>query len=146
MRSAAHIRAQFPALQSCPDVLLDNAGGSQVPRQVIEAIREYMLTTYVQVGADYRTSIQATETVHKAHQFVNLMMNGVRNGLVALGSSTTVLCAMLADCYARAGSHRRNEIIVAETAHEAKGPSKAPSPAGKGFGGLVSPPELPGTA
>lgn len=29
-----NIRASFPAIGASPDVLLDNAGGSQVPRQV----------------------------------------------------------------------------------------------------------------
>ena len=118
MRSVEHIRKRFPAFRVCADVLLDNAGGSQVPRQVADAMADYMLATYVQLGADYRTSVCSTGTVQKAHEFVNLMMIGVQHGHVALGSSTTVLCAMLAECYARAGSQARNEIIVAETAHE----------------------------
>jgi len=117
--SIEHIREQFPAIRACTDVLLDNAGGSQVPRQVADAIREYMLSTYVQVGADYGTSVCSTGTVQRAHEFVNLLMNGVQHGRVAFGSSTTVLCAMLAECYAHAGGRARNEIIVAETAHEA---------------------------
>jgi cysteine desulfurase family protein (TIGR01976 family) len=119
MLSVDHIREFFPAIQAAQDVLLDNAGGSQVPRQVAEAICDYMLTTYVQVGADYVTSRRSTETVERAHDFINLFMNGVGRGHVVLGSSTTVLCAMLADCYARAAQAGRNEIIVAETAHEA---------------------------
>jgi len=119
MISLEHIREQFPSLQTCSDVLLDNAGGSQVPRQVAEAMCYYMLSNYVQVGADYRTSLSATATVHRAHEFVTLMMNGVQHGHVAIGSSTTMLCAMLAECYARASNRTRNEIIVAETAHEA---------------------------
>lgn len=119
MLSADQIREFFPAIQASPDVLLDNAGGSQVPRQVADAIRDYMLTTYVQLGADYATSRQSTQTVERAHEFINLFMNGVGLGQVALRSSTTVLCAMLADCYARNDHAGRNEIIVAETAHEA---------------------------
>lgn len=119
MISLEHIREQFPSLQTCSDVLLDNAGGSQVPRLVADAIRDYMLSNYVQVGANYRTSLSATATVHRAHEFVTLMMNGVQHGHVAIGSSTTMLCAMLSECYARASNGTRNEIIVAETAHEA---------------------------
>jgi cysteine desulfurase family protein (TIGR01976 family) len=114
-----HIRSSFPAIGASRDVLLDNAGGSQVPRQVADAMRDYMLTSYVQPGADYETSRHSTETVERAHEFVELFMNGVGLGKVVLASSTTVLCAMLADCYARAASPGRNEIIVAETAHEA---------------------------
>ena len=119
MLTLDEIRGFFPALQASSDVLLDNAGGSQVPEQVADAMRDYMLTTYVQLGADYGTSLDSTDTVERAHEFITLFMNGTDNGAVALGSSTTVLCAMLADCYARAKRNGRDEIIVAETAHEA---------------------------
>ena len=54
------IRAQFPAL-SGPDTLLDNAGGSQLPLQVIDAMTRYMRETFVQLNADYETSKTATE-------------------------------------------------------------------------------------
>ncbi|MCO6439030.1 MAG: aminotransferase class V-fold PLP-dependent enzyme [Phycisphaerae bacterium] len=119
MLTTDRIRRFFPALQTSKDVLLDNAGGSQVPVQVADAVRNYMLTTYTQVGADYEISRRSTETVERAHAFVELFMNVQGKGKVAFGSSTTVLCAMLADCYANAGAGVRNEIIVAETAHEA---------------------------
>ena len=119
MLTLDEIRGFFPALQASPDVLLDNAGGSQVPEQVADAMRDYMLTTYVQLGADYKTSLESTDTVERAHEFIGLFMNGTGNGAVVLGSSTTILCAMLADCYARAERNGRDEIIVAETAHEA---------------------------
>jgi cysteine desulfurase family protein (TIGR01976 family) len=125
MITTKQIRTFFPAIEACPDVLLDNAGGSQAPRQVADAMRDYMLNTYVQLGADYDTSRLSTATVARAHEFINLFMNGIGRGQVMLASSTTVNCAMLADCYARAhrdsagGGSNRNEIIVAETAHEA---------------------------
>ncbi|MHC5109078.1 MAG: aminotransferase class V-fold PLP-dependent enzyme [Planctomycetota bacterium] len=119
MQSIEEIRACFPGIASSRDALLDNAGGSQVPRHVIDAIRHYMSNTYVQLGADYETSRQSTATVQRAHEFINLLMNGTGLGRVVLASSTTVLCNMLADCYARAPRDGRDEIIVAETAHEA---------------------------
>jgi selenocysteine lyase/cysteine desulfurase len=119
MLELENIRVSFPAIGASPDVLLDNAGGSQIPRQAADAIRDYMVTTYVQLGADYETSRRSTETVDRAHEFIGLFMNGVGRGKIVLASSTTVLCAMLAECYARAAHDERNEIIVAETAHEA---------------------------
>ena len=116
------IRAQFPALAG-DTVYLENAGGSQVPAVVADSIREYMLTSYVQLGAGYPLSHRATELVDEAHDFVRLMMNG-KNGEVILGSSTSALLQMLARCYAevlKPGS----EIIVAQTGHEANvGPWK----------------------
>ncbi len=119
MLTTDEIRSFFPAIQTSPDVILDNAGGSQVPKGVADAIRDYMLENYVQVGADYETSQRSTGTVAKAHEFIDLFMNGVGCGHAILASSTTVQCAVLADCYARAARGGRNEIIVAETAHEA---------------------------
>ena len=65
--SVDEIRRFFPAITTCPDALLDNAGGSQVPRQVADAMRDYMLTNYVQLGADYNKSRRSTTTVERAH-------------------------------------------------------------------------------
>jgi cysteine desulfurase family protein (TIGR01976 family) len=113
------IRSAFPALAATSDVLLDNAGGSQVPAVVADAIRDYMLTNYVQLGADYETAKRSTAVVADAHDFINLFMNGQDSGKVMLLSATTVLCNMLADCYGRAPQNGRDEIIVAQTSHEA---------------------------
>ena len=116
------IRSQFPALAD-DTVYLENAGGSQVPTVVADRISDYMLTSYVQLGAGYPLSQRATEIVDDAHHFVRLMMNGI-DGEVILGPSTSALLRMLAGCYAqilRPGA----EIIVAQTGHEANiGPWK----------------------
>jgi selenocysteine lyase/cysteine desulfurase len=73
-----------------------------------------VLATYVPLGADYETSLRSTETVERAHEFIELFMNGVGLGKVVLASSTTVLCGVLAERCTRAADDRRNEIIVAE--------------------------------
>ncbi len=120
--SPAAVREHFPALASCPDVLpdvlLDNAGGSQVPESVARAIADYMRSTYVQLGADYATSRRCTELVARAHAMVRCLMNADGVGEVIFGSSTSALVTMLADCYARAGAGTRDQIIVAQTNHE----------------------------
>ncbi len=118
----ARIRAQFPALAG-DTVFLENAGGSQVPKVVADRISDYMTSTYVQLGAGYPLSQQATRIVDEAHEFVRLLMNG-GDGAVVLGPSTSALLRMLSDCYAktlRPGS----AIVVAQTGHEANvGPWK----------------------
>lgn len=113
----ARIRAQFPALAG-ETVFLENAGGSQVPGIVANAIRDYMLSSYVQLGAGYAHSLRATETVDKAHDFINLFMNGTQRGKVILGSSSSALCRMLADCYANVIGADAS-IVLAASAHEA---------------------------
>lgn len=111
------IRAHFPGLKS-PTVFLENAGGSQVPESVIDAVSNYYSNSYANFGAAYPESIAATKTFKSAHSFMNLFMNGVQVGDVILGSSTSALCRMLADAYLdilRPG----DELIICETAHEA---------------------------
>jgi len=133
--TVAEIRAAFPAL-SAPTVFLDNAGGSQVPSVVIERIREYFLNSYVQLGADYAVSRDATATVASAHEFVKCLMNaggtdgsstgragadyrpGQGPGECVLGPSTTALCNLLANAYTQSPRAGRDEVIVSTAGHE----------------------------
>jgi cysteine desulfurase family protein (TIGR01976 family) len=113
----AALRGLFPALVG-GDVLLDNAGGTQVPLAVADRVRDYMLRSFVQVGADYEAAKTATQTVERSRRVIETVM-GAGVGQVAFGPSTSALCAMLADCIRRAPRSRRNEIVVAEAGHEA---------------------------
>jgi cysteine desulfurase family protein (TIGR01976 family) len=117
MPDLAAIRAQFPALGG-PTVYLENAGGSQVPKSVADAMYRYMTETYVQLGAPYDVSRLSTRVVEDAHLWVNRFMGGEGSGEVALGPSCTQLVTMLAECYARRFAPG-DEIILCETAHEA---------------------------
>jgi cysteine desulfurase family protein (TIGR01976 family) len=111
------VRARFPALQS-DFVFLENAGGSQVPGCVADAIRDYMVSSYVQVGATYPASKAATQTVAEAHAFMETWMNAEGSGKVVLGPSATALINLVANAYGdfwQAG----DEVIVAESNHEA---------------------------
>lgn len=110
------IRSQFPALAS-GFAFLENAGGSQVPRSVIEAVANHMTHDMVQLGAGYPASDRATETVEEAHRFIGRFMGGEKEGLAILGPNTTSLLHMLADCYAKLW--KGGAIILAETGHEA---------------------------
>lgn len=79
---------------------------------------EYSTRTYVQLGASYPISQASTKTVEDAHQFANLLMNGVGLGQVVLGPSTTQLVTMLAECYSRS-LEPGDEVVICQTAHEA---------------------------
>lgn len=110
------IRGHFPALAG-GTILLENAGGSQVPACVPEAMARYMLNDYVQLGAGYPQSDRATATVAAAHAWIETFMNAADRGRVILGSSCTQLIAMLADCHAR-GLAADDEIVVFDGGHE----------------------------
>jgi len=112
----ARVRAAFPALADGP-VFLENAGGSQVPGVVADAIRDYMLESYVQLGAGYERSRKATATVDAAHAWIERLMRA-RRGRVILGPSTTSLLHVLSDCYARVLDPGQN-VVLAQTGHEA---------------------------
>ena len=117
MPDLAAIRSRFPALEA-DTIFFENAGGSQVPREVGDAVRDYMLHTFVQLGVDYPLSRHCTELVDRAHDFVRLLMNGDGIGEVVLGPSCSQLCLMLADAYGRILGPD-DEIVVAEAGHEA---------------------------
>jgi cysteine desulfurase family protein (TIGR01976 family) len=110
------IRSHFPALAG-DTVFLENAGGSQVPQSVVDRMRDYMLGSYVQLGASYPLSVRASATVDEARAFVKLLSGG-DNGEVVLGPSTSALLQMLADCYARV-LEPGSEVVVARCGHEA---------------------------
>lgn len=110
------IRSRFPAL-SGDTIFLENAGGSQVPDFVADRMHRYLTRTYVQLGAGYPLSQVCTATVEEAHQFARVLVNATE-GHVILGSSTTALLNMLADCYGQILKPGQR-IILAETGHEA---------------------------
>lgn len=123
MRSSDDIRARFPALAG-EWALLENAGGSQVPLAVADAVRSHMLESYVQLGAGYPLSHRADEVVARAHAWSRTFVGdvddagGAERGVAILGPSTSQLCAMLAACVARTVEPGDN-VVLAESGHEA---------------------------
>jgi cysteine desulfurase family protein (TIGR01976 family) len=111
------VRQWFPSL-SDDFALLENAGGSQLPYCVTDAMVEYMRSCYVQVGAVYAASCKATDTVAEAHTFMEEFMGARGTGKVVLGSSSTALIHLIANAYGDA-LQSGDEIIVAQTNHEA---------------------------
>lgn len=114
-------RAHFPACLS-PTAFLDNAGGSQLPAVVIDAMTAYLRESYVQLGADYDISRRATATVAAAHRYLKTFMgtydaHGRETGHVIIGPSTSQLIATLATAYA---PHLApgDEIIISTASHE----------------------------
>ena len=116
------LRRAFPALASGV-VFLENAGGSQAPACVSDAMHQYMRETYVQLGAGHPLSRRCTATVEAAHAFARTFVNA-RRGHAILGASTTALLNLLAAQYAQV-LQPGQEIVLAETGHEANlGPWK----------------------
>lgn len=111
------LRAEFPALAQ-DFVFLDNAGGSQVLARVADRVRDYLLTSSVQLGASYAHSQAAGAKVLQARQSVARLINAVHDEEVVMGGATTALMFQLIQAIlpqVRPG----DEIILTNTDHEA---------------------------
>ena len=111
------IRAEFPALAS-GFIYLDNAGGSQVLRRVGDRVRDYLLSSSVQLGASYRYSEEASAKVLAARQAVAELINAAHDDEVVMGGATTALMFQITQAILpsiRPG----DEIILTNTDHEA---------------------------
>ena len=111
------IRAEFPALAS-GFIYLDNAGGSQVLRRVGDRVRDYLLSSSVQLGASYRHSHDAGAKVLAARQAVAGLINAAHEDEVVMGSATTALMFQITQSILP-GIRPGDEIILTNTDHEA---------------------------
>lgn len=112
-----YVRQQFPALAG-DWVFLDNAGGSQTLKQVVDRISEYLLTSDVQLGATYAVSQLAGERVLRAREAVATLINAADSTEVVMGGSTSLLLRILSLCLSRTWQPG-DEVIVTNTDHEA---------------------------
>lgn len=111
------VRAAFPALAS-GFVFLDNAGGSQVLASVADRVRDYLLSTPVQLGASYAVSQAAGERVRAGVRAAASLVGTDDPSEVVIGSSTTQLIGNLAAAMER-GLAPGDEIIVTAVDHQA---------------------------
>ncbi|KAI1172828.1 PLP-dependent transferase [Nemania sp. FL0916] len=108
------VRSYFPALAE-DQVFFDNAGGSQTLGSVIEAIRDYLSRTNVQLGASYRTGKQSTERYDAGFAAGARYVNA-KESEIAFGSSTTQLLRNISFALEFSPG---DEIIVSSIDHEA---------------------------
>ncbi|NVO06604.1 MAG: cysteine desulfurase-like protein [Rhodoferax sp.] len=112
-----HVRAEFPALSN-GFVYLDNAGGSQVLRRVGDRVRDYLLSSSVQLGASYAHSQDAGARVLAARRSVATLINAVHDDEVVMGGASTALMYQVTQAILP-GIQPGDEIIVTNTDHEA---------------------------
>lgn len=110
------VRRQFPALAG-EWVYLDNAGGSQTLRRVVDRIGDFLLTTNVQTGASYAPSVAATERVSQSRRALARLINARRPEEIVMGPNSTVLLRFLAEAMA-SQLQPGDQIVVTNTDHE----------------------------
>ncbi|THY92426.1 PLP-dependent transferase [Aureobasidium pullulans] len=110
------LRKHFPALDK-KQVYFDNAGGSQVIKEVIDSVSEYLSGTNVQLGASYPVAQKSTNLFAAGKDAVAKYINA-NSDEVVLGPSTTQLFRNLSLAlyeHLTPGS----EIILSKLDHEA---------------------------
>lgn len=111
------VHQQFPALKR-DFVFMDNAGGAQVLKGVINRISDYLSTTNVQLGASYLVSRESDERVDKATRCIADYVNASRKEEIVVGPSTTMLLRILSLTLSKQWQ-AGDEIIVSNSDHEA---------------------------
>lgn len=116
----AFARSQFPALSDAEDswIYLDNAGGSQVLGAVADRVREYLLTSSVQIGASYGVSALAAERLYAGQAAIAELVNASRPEEIVFGPSSTVMIQTLARAITPTLSPG-DEVVVSMIDHEA---------------------------
>ncbi|HVE92887.1 MAG TPA: cysteine desulfurase-like protein [Actinomycetota bacterium] len=111
------IREQFPALDG-GTVFLDNAAGSQVPRQVVEQVTGTLTRANANKGAAHRASVEVTEMVDRVRSRTAELLGAPEGSAVAFGPNATSLIGLLADAWRRHLSEG-DEVVVTALDHHA---------------------------
>ena len=115
------VREMFPALVSKdgqqPQIYLDNPGGTQVPRTVIEAIAEAMTSASSNLGGVFPSSIRADEIWQSSHEAMADMLGASSIREIVVGPSMTALTLHISRSIGRT-FNRGDEIIVTRMDHE----------------------------
>ena len=115
-----YVRSQFPAFKNSLSkdwAFFENAGGSYVPKNVINKLSEFMTATKVQPYAEYDMSKIAGKNMDKATKLFAQMINAKENEIL-IGGSTSINLYVLSNAlkkFIKPG----DEIIVTNQDHEA---------------------------
>lgn len=114
------IRDQFPALSKkrngLPIAYLDGPGGYQVPNQVIEAMKEYLINMNANADAAYFTSRRTNEMIKNTRQAFADFFNCTWEEVV-FGANMTTLNFALAQALMRE-MKLGDQVIITEIDHE----------------------------
>ena len=115
-----YVRSQFPAFKdplSKDWSFFENAGGSYVPKNVINKLTEFMTSTKVQPYAEYPMSKIAGKNMDKATSLFAKMINA-KNNEILIGGSTSINLYVLSNALKHI-INPDDEVIVTNQDHEA---------------------------
>ncbi|KAG5220000.1 pyridoxal phosphate-dependent transferase [Salix suchowensis] len=111
-------RSHFPALKT-GYIYADNAGGSQIPQEVVNRIADYLLYSNVQLGAGYSVCAQSVRRVQEGKEAAMALLNATSvDEIVFGGSSTGNMDALMKHLEAEGEIGPGDEIVVMAGEHE----------------------------
>ncbi len=117
----AEIRSHFPALDRThlghPVAYFDGPGGTQVPREVVQAMSDYLLHHNANTHWSYPTSIETDAIIEGARESLADFLNA-SPAEIAFGQNMTTLTFHLGRALGRQWT-RGDEIVVTELDHRA---------------------------
>ncbi len=113
------IRSQFPALQQHSGVIfLDNPGGTQISRQSLERVTQYLTQNNANHGGAFLTSQQSDEVLEEAHAAMADFYNAARSEEIIFGNNMTTLTLYISRSLARTWK-AGDTIVVTRLDHDA---------------------------
>jgi cysteine desulfurase family protein (TIGR01976 family) len=112
----AAVRERFPALASGA-AYLDGPGGSQCPREVLDAVAAYMVRSNANLGGAFPTSAESDHVMARGREAAADFTGAEPDG-IAFGANMTTLNFLLAHAVART-LRPGDEIVVTQLDHDA---------------------------
>lgn len=113
------VRELFPTLIKYKNkIFCENAGGSQIPKQVITSLNNYLIDSYVQPDSTNYISKNTTSKRNEIFNIVNIILNN-KTGKLIFGSSASQLMYILANSLEPIiNTNKKNQIILSTFSHE----------------------------
>ena len=113
----AIVRQQFPSLDR-PDVFFDNPGGTQIARQSLDRINQYLLNCNANHEGVFATSRQSDEVLHEAHTAMQDFLHAASPDEIIFGNNMTTLTLHISRSLARM-LQPGDELVVTRMDHDA---------------------------
>jgi cysteine desulfurase family protein (TIGR01976 family) len=116
------VRSHFPSLTRISDedvpIFFDNPGGTQVAREVIDAVTDYYLHHNANHGGAFATSVRSDAILHEAHAAMADFLGATSPDEIVFGPNMTTLTFGVSRAIGRT-LESGNEIVVTRLDHDA---------------------------
>ena len=116
------VRSHFPSLirtdAERPTIFFDNPGGTQVAREVIDAVNDYYLHHNANHGGAFATSVRSDVILHEAHAAVADFLGAASPDEIVFGPNMTTLTFGVSRAIGRT-LEPGDEIVVTRLDHDA---------------------------